>query len=118
MVLPPSLGLPEPHLLVNRVHHVKVSLPYAAPEVVSRARSSNAPGYGPAVDLWSLGVIFHCMLSGKAPFQPSSRKEPITALMDRIRTGAFTMDDSTCSRVDYYKWKCPSIRKRKKMRDR
>ncbi|RVE53803.1 hypothetical protein evm_001465 [Chilo suppressalis] len=68
------------------------SLPYAAPEVVSRARSSNAPGYGPAVDLWSLGVIFHCMLSGKAPFQPSSRKEPITALMDRIRTGAFTMD--------------------------
>ncbi|KAM3968551.1 ribosomal protein S6 kinase alpha-4 [Aphomia sociella] len=68
------------------------SLPYAAPEVVSRARCSNAPGYGPAVDLWSLGVIFYCMLCGKAPFQLTSKKEPITALMDRIRTGSFSME--------------------------
>ncbi|XP_068624300.1 ribosomal protein S6 kinase alpha-5-like isoform X2 [Battus philenor] len=68
------------------------SLPYAAPEVVSCARSTNAPGYGPACDLWSLGVIFYCMLCGKAPFQPVSKKEPVTAFMDRIRTGSFTMD--------------------------
>ncbi|CAH1642421.1 unnamed protein product [Spodoptera littoralis] len=68
------------------------SLPYAAPEVVSRARSAAAPGYGPQCDLWSLGVVYYYMLSGKAPFQPVSKKEPITAFMDRIRTGNFTMD--------------------------
>ncbi|XP_075987788.1 ribosomal protein S6 kinase alpha-5-like [Anticarsia gemmatalis] len=68
------------------------SLPYAAPEVVSRARSTAAPGYGPQCDLWSLGVVYYYMLSGKAPFQPISKKEPITAFMDRIRTGYFTME--------------------------
>ncbi|CAK1595136.1 unnamed protein product [Parnassius mnemosyne] len=68
------------------------SLPYAAPEVVSCARSSSAPGYGASCDLWSLGVIFYCMLCGKAPFQPVSKKEPVTAFMDRIRTGSFTME--------------------------
>ncbi|XP_063898512.1 ribosomal protein S6 kinase alpha-5 isoform X1 [Helicoverpa armigera] len=68
------------------------SLPYAAPEVVSRARSAAAPGYGPQCDLWSLGVVYYYMLCGKAPFQPVSKKEPITAFMDRIRTGNFTMD--------------------------
>lgn len=34
------------------------SLPYAAPEVVARARSQAAPGYGPQCDLWSLGVVY------------------------------------------------------------
>ncbi|CAB3247199.1 unnamed protein product [Arctia plantaginis] len=68
------------------------SLPYAAPEVVSRARSAAAPGYGPQCDLWSLGVVYYYMLSGKAPFQPTSKKEPITVFMDRIRTGYFTME--------------------------
>ncbi|KAJ8706132.1 hypothetical protein PYW07_010909 [Mythimna separata] len=68
------------------------SLPYAAPEVVSRARSAAAPGYGPQCDLWSLGVVYYYMLCGKAPFQPLSKKEPITAFMDRIRIGNFTMD--------------------------
>ncbi|XP_050555639.1 ribosomal protein S6 kinase alpha-4-like isoform X2 [Spodoptera frugiperda] len=68
------------------------SLPYAAPEVVARARSQAAPGYGPQCDLWSLGVVYYYMLCGKAPFQPVSKKEPITAFMDRIRTGNFTMD--------------------------
>ncbi|XP_059047938.1 ribosomal protein S6 kinase alpha-5-like [Achroia grisella] len=75
------------------------SLPYAAPEVVSRARCSSAPGYGPAVDLWSLGVIFYFMLCGKAPFQLASKKEPITALMDRIRSGSFSMEGGAWSSV-------------------
>ncbi|XP_049882058.1 ribosomal protein S6 kinase alpha-5-like isoform X2 [Pectinophora gossypiella] len=75
------------------------SLPYAAPEVVSRARSASAPGYGPSCDLWSLGVIFYCMLCGKAPFQPVSKKEPITAFMDRIRTGSFTMEGPIWDRI-------------------
>lgn len=68
------------------------SLPYAAPEVLARARSAAAPGYGPQCDAWSLGVVFYCMLCGRAPFQPTSRKEPITAYMDRIRAGNFTME--------------------------
>ncbi|CAG4987997.1 unnamed protein product [Colias eurytheme] len=67
------------------------SLPYAAPEVVSCVRGTGS-GYGPECDMWSLGVIFYCMLCGKAPFAPSSRKEPVTSLMDRIRTGTFSMD--------------------------
>ncbi|KAJ0170454.1 hypothetical protein K1T71_013825, partial [Dendrolimus kikuchii] len=75
------------------------SLPYAAPEVVSRVRSSSAPGYGPQCDLWSLGVIFYCMLCGKAPFQPVSKKEPVTAFMDRIRAGNFTMEGPMWDKV-------------------
>ncbi|XP_063630470.1 ribosomal protein S6 kinase alpha-4-like isoform X2 [Cydia splendana] len=70
------------------------SLPYAAPEVVARARSGAAPGYSASCDMWSLGVIFYCMLCGKAPFQPASKKEPITSYMDRIRQGSFSMDGS------------------------
>ncbi|XP_072934014.1 ribosomal protein S6 kinase alpha-5-like isoform X2 [Epargyreus clarus] len=77
------------------------SLPYAAPEVVSCARgaAANASGYGPACDLWSLGVIFYCMLCGKAPFQPTSKKEPVTAFMDRIRTGYFTMEGAAWDKI-------------------
>ncbi|XP_069363182.1 ribosomal protein S6 kinase alpha-5-like isoform X2 [Maniola hyperantus] len=69
------------------------SLPYAAPEVVSCIRGgSAAAGYGSGCDLWSLGVIFYCLLCGKAPFQPVSTKEPVTAFMDRIRSGSFSME--------------------------
>ncbi|XP_052742669.1 ribosomal protein S6 kinase alpha-5 isoform X2 [Bicyclus anynana] len=69
------------------------SLPYAAPEVVSCIRGgAAAAGYGAGCDLWSLGVIFYCLLCGKAPFQPVSKKEPVTAFMDRIRSGTFSLE--------------------------
>ncbi|XP_045485620.1 ribosomal protein S6 kinase alpha-4-like [Pieris rapae] len=74
------------------------SLPYAAPEVVSCARGA-ATGYGAECDMWSLGVIFYCMLCGKAPFAPVSRKEPVTSLMDRIRTGTFSMEGGIWSTI-------------------
>ncbi|CAK1549342.1 unnamed protein product [Leptosia nina] len=74
------------------------SLPYAAPEVVSCARGAGT-GYGPECDMWSLGVIFYCMLCGKAPFAPISRKEPVTSLMDRIRTGNFSMEGGIWSTI-------------------
>ncbi|GBO98940.1 Ribosomal protein S6 kinase alpha-5 [Eumeta japonica] len=68
------------------------SLPYAAPEVLDRVRSSSAQGYDASCDLWSLGVIFYCcMISRKPPFQPRPRK-PITAFMDRIREGTFNIE--------------------------
>ncbi|KOB71477.1 Ribosomal protein S6 kinase [Operophtera brumata] len=74
--------LPEPTArrllsqLAKAVQHM-----HARQVVVSRARSTTAPGYGPQCDLWSLGVIY-----------PASRKEPVTAFMDRIRAGNFTME--------------------------
>ncbi|XP_037293908.1 ribosomal protein S6 kinase alpha-5 isoform X2 [Manduca sexta] len=75
------------------------SLPYAAPEVVSLARGAGSTPYGAACDLWSLGVVLYCMLCGKAPFQPTSKKEPITVFMDRIRGGHFTMEGSLWDKV-------------------
>ncbi|XP_047999813.1 probable serine/threonine-protein kinase HSL1 [Leguminivora glycinivorella] len=74
------------------------SLPYAAPEVVARARSGAAPGYSASCDIWSLGVIFYCMLCGKAPFQPTSKKEPVASYMDRIRQGSFSMEGPVLDR--------------------
>ncbi|GBP26278.1 Ribosomal protein S6 kinase alpha-5 [Eumeta japonica] len=67
------------------------SLPYAR-EVLDCVRSSSAQGYDASCDLWSLGVIFYCMICGKPPFQPTSKKEPITAFMDRIREGTFNIE--------------------------
>ncbi|XP_050680327.1 ribosomal protein S6 kinase alpha-5-like isoform X2 [Leptidea sinapis] len=75
------------------------SLPYAAPEVVSCARGSSMNGYGPACDMWSLGVITYCMLCGKAPFQPTSRREPLTSYMDRIKAGSFTMEGAAWDKI-------------------
>jgi serine/threonine protein kinase len=39
---------------------------YMAPEVLTM---DMAEGYGPKVDLWSLGVVLYVMLAGYFPFQ-------------------------------------------------
>ena len=45
--------------------------------------------YGPAVDLWSAGVVLFILLGGYPPFYDES--EP--ALFNQIRKGRFTFDD-------------------------
>ncbi|KAK9904665.1 hypothetical protein WJX75_000026 [Coccomyxa subellipsoidea] len=59
---------------------------YVAPEVIL-----GTPGliYGPAVDLWSAGVVLFILLGGYPPFYDEN--EP--ALFAQIRRGAFSFDD-------------------------
>lgn len=45
--------------------------------------------YGPAVDLWSAGVVLFILLGGYPPFYDEN--EP--ALFSQIRRGAFSFDD-------------------------
>jgi len=55
---------------------------YVAPEVLREEL------YGPAVDLWSIGVMMHIMLSGKYPFAGKTIKETLELVADadfRIR---------------------------------
>lgn len=50
-----------------------------------------SPGlmYGPAVDLWSAGVVLFILLGGYPPFYDEN--EP--ALFSQIRKGQFSFDD-------------------------
>jgi serine/threonine-protein kinase Chk2 len=59
---------------------------YVAPEVLTDAQSE---GYGPACDLWSLGVILYILLSGKFPFKNDSTG----AVYEQIKTANFVFDN-------------------------
>jgi ribosomal protein S6 kinase alpha-5 len=74
------------------------TLQYAAPEVLKRA-IANEGQYDESCDLWSLGVIMYTMLSGRAPFQTSSRNASASKIMARIRGGAFTMSGAEWNSV-------------------
>jgi len=41
---------------------------YVAPEVI-RGK------YGPECDVWSIGIMMYCMLSGKVPFTGETQQE-------------------------------------------
>jgi calcium/calmodulin-dependent protein kinase I len=59
---------------------------YVAPEVLKGAEGQ---GYGPAVDMWSLGVILYILLCGFPPFY----HESTAALYKQIKKGQYEFPD-------------------------
>lgn len=62
---------------------------YVAPEVVKREK------YGPAVDMWAVGVLLYIMLSGKMPFYGRDDM----ACLRMIATGKYQMPDKEWSKI-------------------
>lgn len=66
-----------------------------APEILTQLESSQAEGYGKAVDLWSLGVILYVMCVGYPPFQGETREK----LFETIKAGSLLFKDSEWLRL-------------------
>lgn len=58
---------------------------YVAPEVLD-PRLSGPNGYGPEIDVWSMGVVLYIMLCGFPPFY----SENTIALFRQIRRGDYS----------------------------
>eukprot|EP00180_Rhodochaete_pulchella_P004826 Plantae.Rhodophyta-Rhodochaete_pulchella.ctg992.p1 GENE.Plantae.Rhodophyta-Rhodochaete_pulchella.ctg992~~Plantae.Rhodophyta-Rhodochaete_pulchella.ctg992.p1 ORF type:complete len:426 (-),score=98.60 Plantae.Rhodophyta-Rhodochaete_pulchella.ctg992:1070-2179(-) len=62
---------------------------FVAPEVI------RGESYGPAVDVWSCGVLLYNMLSGQLPFDGNNIKE----VLKRVRQGTFDFPDREWSKI-------------------
>ncbi|MCJ8740764.1 hypothetical protein PDJAM_G00062910 [Pangasius djambal] len=52
----------------QRLNEVCGTPGYLAPEIIECSMDPNHAGYGPAVDLWSAGVVMYTLLAGSPPF--------------------------------------------------
>ncbi|KAB5548873.1 hypothetical protein PHYPO_G00060700 [Pangasianodon hypophthalmus] len=52
----------------QRLNEVCGTPGYLAPEIIECSMDPNHAGYGPAIDLWSVGVIMYTLLAGSPPF--------------------------------------------------
>ncbi|GAU98029.1 hypothetical protein RvY_09232 [Ramazzottius varieornatus] len=68
------------------------TLQYAAPEVLKMRN------YDTACDIWSLGVIFYTMLSGKSPYASGPNDKPESILL-RIESGVLPFHGSAWSHI-------------------
>jgi serine/threonine protein kinase len=72
-----SIGLPQVFHSTDEMHNVLGSPYYVAPEVL---HADSAHGYGPQVDIWSLGVVIYMMLCGTPPFAGNDNNEIYKAI--------------------------------------
>ena len=61
---------------------------YLAPEVLSK-------NYGPKCDLWSIGCITYCLLSGFPPFNGASD----LLITEKVKKGEYSFDKSVWKQV-------------------
>lgn len=65
----------------------------AAPELLEAGDTKMAAGYGPAVDIWSLGVLLFTALANSTPFpQLDETEKGKENLKQCIRKGEFKFD--------------------------
>mmetsp|Transcript_542 Transcript_542/g.477 ORF Transcript_542/g.477 Transcript_542/m.477 type:complete len:192 (+) Transcript_542:95-670(+) len=81
---------------------------FIAPEIISEKK------YGPAADIWSLGVVTYFLICGNPPFDGDSREE----LFQSIKSGDFSFSNKVWTKVsedckDFIS-KCLSIDQKKR----
>ncbi|OLL26992.1 Meiosis-specific serine/threonine-protein kinase mek1 [Neolecta irregularis DAH-3] len=77
---------------LGRMNTVIGTMGYTAPEVFSNRVGGN--GYGEEVDMWSLGVVIHILLSGIHPFGDSCDVESPAVVMERVSKGLLDLSAS------------------------
>ena len=84
-----DFGFAKRVLSPNGLHTLIGTPAYVAPCILEGV------GYGTKADVWSLGVILFCMLSGSPPFKDKNRDR----LFQKIRKGAYTFDEAKWGHV-------------------
>lgn len=62
------------------MHQIIGTVYYMAPEILLQST------YNEKCDVWSLGVILYCLLTGKPPFYGNSDQE----ILQRVKTGQYS----------------------------